>query len=63
MLISHGISIIFPELVELIRDYKMILNYRHNYAAFPIFVYSKSEYTLESVSVSVRPSVRLHDNF
>jgi len=28
-----------------------------------IFVYSKSEYTLESVSVSVRPSVRLHDNF
>src|ERR1700722_9902710 len=26
------------------------------------FVYSKSEYTLESVSVSVRPSVRIHDN-
>ena len=25
-------------------------------------MYSKSEYTLESVSVSVRPSVRLHDN-
>ena len=27
-----------------------------------LFVYSKSEYTLESVSVSGRPSVRLHDN-
>jgi len=26
------------------------------------FVYSKSEYTLESVSVFVRPSARLHDN-
>ena len=26
-------------------------------------MYSKSEYTLESVSVSVRPSGRLHDNF
>ena len=25
-------------------------------------MYSKSEYTLESVSVSVRPAVRLHDN-
>jgi hypothetical protein len=30
--------------------------------AVHFFVYSKSEYTLESVSVSVRPSVRLHDN-
>ena len=28
----------------------------------PPFVYSKSEYTLESVSVSSRPAVRLHDN-
>ncbi len=28
-----------------------------------LFVYSKSEYTLESVSVSGRPAVRLHDNF
>ena len=26
-------------------------------------MYSKSEYTLESVSVSGRPAVRLHDNF
>ena len=35
-------------------------------AIFAFFVYSKSEYTLESVSMSVRPSVRpsgrLHDN-
>ena len=29
---------------------------------FCTVVYSKSEYTLDSVSVSVRPSVRLHDN-
>ncbi len=28
-----------------------------------LFVYSKSEYTIESVSVSVRPSGRIHDNF
>jgi hypothetical protein len=28
-----------------------------------VFVYSKSEYTLESVSMSVCPSGRLHDNF
>ena len=27
-----------------------------------VFVYSKKEYTLESVSVSGRPAVRLHDN-
>jgi hypothetical protein len=37
VLISHGIGIIFPELIELIRGYKMILNSRDNYAAFPIF--------------------------
>ena len=30
--------------------------------AYAIFVYSKSEYTIESVSVSGRPSGRLHDN-
>ncbi len=29
---------------------------------FSFFVYSKSGYTIESVSVSGRPSVRLHDN-
>lgn len=29
---------------------------------FNLFVYSKSEYTLKSVSVSVRPSVRLSNN-
>ena len=28
-----------------------------------LFVYSKSEYTLEWVSMSVRPSGRVHDNF
>jgi hypothetical protein len=27
-----------------------------------LFVYSKSEYTLESVSMAVRPAGRLHDN-
>ncbi len=30
---------------------------------FLLFVYSKSEYTLELVSMSVRPAGRLHDNF
>ncbi len=37
VLISHGIGIIFSELIELIRCYKMILNSMDNYAAFPIF--------------------------
>ena len=34
--IPYGIGIIFPELIELIRAYKMILNSRDNYAGFPI---------------------------
>jgi hypothetical protein len=35
----------------------------HGHDHGDLFVYSKSEYTLKSVSVSGRPSGRLHDNF
>ena len=41
---------------------KKSISYSFVTSAEFVFVYSKSEYTLESVSVSVRPSVRLHDN-
>ncbi len=36
MLISHGTTIIFSEVVELIMSYKMVLNYRGKYVVVKI---------------------------